>query len=928
MITSERDPRSYRVIERPDGMRLLFVSEPDARECAIAVTLRYGHFNDPKAIPGLAHLLEHLLFNGSQSYPEDNGIIQFADNHTGTVNAWTATEVSAYYLSVPPHAFEESVARLQDMLQQPLFNTEAIAKEITAIDAEFKLKVNDDSRRLQEVHKETCNPAHPFSQFSVGNNSVFNRLSLEQLQMQLRAFHRRYFVPENMCVCIQTPAPLEEMVAQYQHVLTTDIDTPSETGTKSATPPLLDRTANSPYPDVPLYLEEQLGCLIKVQPQKETQQLILSFAMPNLHPYYRSKPEAVISQMLGDEGEGSLFHDFKTQGWAVSLAAGGGVDGYNFKDFNISIQLTTEGLMAVDSIVERIFSYINMMREDELANWRFAEKQQLNHLAFEYQEPQRPQNYCQHLAVQMHYYPNEDIVFGEYRLDQQDRAVILDALSYCTPSNMRIKLVTKMFDTDTQSKWYQTPYSIEKLPQDWLEALAHAAPQPQLHLPVVNQYLPKRLKSIDKNTDFGQPQVISKAHNGELWFAQDLQFGLPKGDFFLSLESASVPSIKQSTLRKLWASMQQEYFDTDFYNATLAGMHLHFYSHQNGCSIRTNGFADQQLALAQKLLQTLQSKEYDPKQFAIAQQALRSKLHNTVLNKPINRLFNVLSVLLQKQAYLPEDMVDIVSQCRLQDINDLRDELLHTSHWQGLLFGDWQPSQAQEFGAWLANLPSEGLYNEDARKVLDVSGMKSRHIKVSSQHADSAMVIYLQAPDGEIASHAKTILTEQLLASGYFQTMRTEKQLGYFVGTGYFPQNQHPGIVLYIQSPSVKVDPLIAETNQFLNQCIEEIRQINADDWDRLRQSIARQLIAPDINLSMKAQRLWMAIGNGDTQFNQQQNIANQIAQLSIDDVDQYVQTLLQFERRVILYSQEGGNIAAEHLPDLAYYKDSPFYRF
>ena len=88
---------------------------------------------------------------------------------------------------------------------------ESIKKEISAIDAEFSLKINDDLRRLYEVHKETSNPEHPFSQFSVGNASTLNTLSLKEVQQRLFALHQNSFFTEQSFVLQNVPFFKENM---------------------------------------------------------------------------------------------------------------------------------------------------------------------------------------------------------------------------------------------------------------------------------------------------------------------------------------------------------------------------------------------------------------------------------------------------------------------------------------------------------------------------------------------------------------------------------------------------------------------------------------------------------------------------------------------------------------------------------------------
>ena len=74
------------------------------------------------------------------------------------------------------------------------------------------------------------------------------------------------------------------------------------------------------------------------------QKLIVSFAMPNIDDFYRHKTVSFIAHLLGYEGQGSLYSILKAQGWINALSAGGGINGSNFKDFNISMALTDEGI--------------------------------------------------------------------------------------------------------------------------------------------------------------------------------------------------------------------------------------------------------------------------------------------------------------------------------------------------------------------------------------------------------------------------------------------------------------------------------------------------------------------------------------------------------------------------------------------------------
>lgn len=70
---------------------------------------------------------------------------------------------------------------------RPLFNEEALDKERQAVDSEYKMKLNDDSRRLYQVTKELVNHNHPFSKFSVGNIDTLGDRNGETIRQEILA---------------------------------------------------------------------------------------------------------------------------------------------------------------------------------------------------------------------------------------------------------------------------------------------------------------------------------------------------------------------------------------------------------------------------------------------------------------------------------------------------------------------------------------------------------------------------------------------------------------------------------------------------------------------------------------------------------------------------------------------------------------------
>jgi insulysin len=915
--TSEYDNRLYLPLNLKNGLDVLLVHDQECKKNAVSMAIQAGHFRDPENFEGLLHLLEHMLFLGNKAYPEANGLSEYLSHHGGNINAWTGTEFSNFHFEVPSFYLPQSMEQFCQMLSAPLLVSEQIEKEICSIDAEYKLKKKDDLRRLYQVHKETCNPAHPFSQFSVGNKETLGQHAIDELADLLRNVHRDFFIASNMRLCIVSDIPLEIL--------------------KELTEQCFSKIRSAKLPEqikLPaLYLPEQLGVKIHIQPIQRARRLIISFALPDTLPFYRSKPLGLISHIIGDEGHGSLLHYFKQKNWATSLSAGGGIQGSNFKDYNLNLQLTEYGLEKIDDILETIFSYMAMLRRNVTESWRYQEKITLAKQAFDFGDASKSIDDAIHYANQMFNYPIEHVIAGDYLLDEPDTESVFHLLDFICPTNMRVKIIHPNAKTNRRAKWYRTPFAISPIAPSLLAKLHNPANVEQLSLPQQNPYIVQNthLKPLDKALEY--PCKIVNTQGLDLWFGQDHKFKQPKGDGFLSFDCAVVAGgVEVSTYKRLWVAMLMEEFSQEYYQAGVAGLNYHLYPHQAGFSLHTNGFSQKQLDLCMALFERLNSAHNFERYFEQIRNKHWQALQNTLVNKPINRLFNRLSVILQRYSYAPVDMLPVVENATIEHIVQVQKQMFSEVFIEGFLHGDWTQKQAQNLGEFLSL--KRDLYpcgNRIPRDVINLCNSE-RHIhQVSSQHDDSAAVIYFQSPSASKEDTALTILTEQLIASPFFNTLRTEKQLGYLVGSGYMPFNQHPGMAFYVQSPTTSAGRLIDEIKTFIDESLINIQQFEKI-WPQVKSSVIKQLAENDTNLTMKSQRLWMAIGNDDHEFSSQSKLAGKVNEIEFEQVIQFCHRLVKtndFGEMVLFCAGKRPNIAFKNgqvITDAAEFKRQASY--
>ena len=875
MLKSPTDPREYQYVNLPNGVQVLLIEDKRCSKAACSATLHVGHFDDPDNCHGLSHLLEHTLFTGNTAWPQANAFSDFLASHGGSINASTGTEYTSYFFDVANDELDSALAHFAAMLTSPLFSADAITNEIQAIDAEFLLKQKDDLRRLYQVHKETCNPSHPFSKFSVGNKQTFGQFTVAQLQNKLQTFHQTFYQPANLRLCVISRTPIvkilalvDQYFAHWQNV---------------------NPVSRSLYE--PLYLPEQLALQIDIQPLQAAQRLIITFALPGQQGFYRSKPLTLLSHLLGDEGQGCLLDYFKSQNWASNLSAGGGIEGSHFKDFNINLQLTQHGMNHIDTIVSSLFSYLELIKKQGLENWRLDEIRRLNQLMWDYGEPTKSIDEALKLSHSMFEYASEHIIAGDYLLDKPDLALVKDMLAYFTPHNMRLKLIHQSVETTKQAQWYATPYQTKAISEQRLSRFTSPAPIAQLKLPQANRYLPDCKGPKNLQAQYKIPQRIVAQEGLALWFGQDHKFRQPKGDCFLTFDcAASANGINISTYKRLWVALLNEKLKQKYYQANLAGMHFHLYPHQGGFSLQTNGFSVRQLEFCHQLLAQIVLTEDFSSSFEQVKANQYQALGNSLLNKPINRLFSRLSVLIQQYNYAPIDMAQIMANATVQDVLETKQQLLDSFYLEGMMFGNWEIDDTHEVFAKVLQFRSEHKINGPLQKGLaDIRNLPSQIHSVECQHNDDAVVAYYQAPSASIKDTALTILLEQLIATPFFNQMRTERQLGYLVGSGYLPYNQYPGIALYIQSPHRTAEQLLTAIQQFIVEICSQLSQYQTI-WPSLKSSVIRQLNENDSNSSMQSQRLWVAIGNRDYEFTYHSRMIATIEQLTFADMHAFFQ--------------------------------------
>ena len=102
-------PNTYLIINQPgipDSDEIIFFFA-GLKKSAAGLCVGMGSFSDPDSLPGLAHFLEHMVFMGSEKYPDENGFDSFVNKNGGYDNASTDCETTVFYFEVQRRHFRE-----------------------------------------------------------------------------------------------------------------------------------------------------------------------------------------------------------------------------------------------------------------------------------------------------------------------------------------------------------------------------------------------------------------------------------------------------------------------------------------------------------------------------------------------------------------------------------------------------------------------------------------------------------------------------------------------------------------------------------------------------------------------------------------------------------------------------------------------------
>jgi predicted Zn-dependent peptidase len=202
----------HRLTELDSGARVVTEAMPSVRSAALGFWIGTGSAAEKDDEAGLSHLLEHLIFRGSERFGSLE-IDQIFDGMGAELNAGTGKETTSVYSRVLDVHLPRALEVISDMVWRPAYEDDATEREVVL--EEIAMYEDDPQDKVFDVLGEAVFGDHPLGRAIIGRREVIADTPLERIGH----FHDERYLPANVVVAAAGSIDHDELVAAVERWL-------------------------------------------------------------------------------------------------------------------------------------------------------------------------------------------------------------------------------------------------------------------------------------------------------------------------------------------------------------------------------------------------------------------------------------------------------------------------------------------------------------------------------------------------------------------------------------------------------------------------------------------------------------------------------------------------------------------------------------
>lgn len=194
-----------------NGLRVVTDTVDTVESVAVGIWCDVGTRHEDMAHNGVAHMVEHMMFNGTPSRSSKD-IVEQIESVGGQMNAFTSREVTAYYIHLLKENVPLALDVLSDMLQRSNFPDVDLEKERGVIIQEIGMTNDTPDDLVFDYYQETAYPDQALGAPILGTASIIENMK----KQTLFDYVQRFYTPKNLVISAAGNITHDEMVAQVE----------------------------------------------------------------------------------------------------------------------------------------------------------------------------------------------------------------------------------------------------------------------------------------------------------------------------------------------------------------------------------------------------------------------------------------------------------------------------------------------------------------------------------------------------------------------------------------------------------------------------------------------------------------------------------------------------------------------------------------
>jgi predicted Zn-dependent peptidase len=183
----------HRLTTLQSGVRIVTEEMPSVRSVSLGIWIGTGSRAETEEQAGLSHLLEHLLFRGSEHYGSLE-VDQIFDGMGAELNAGTGKETTSVYARVIDSHLERAFDVMADIVFRPLLND--FESERAVILEEIAMYEDEPHEKVFDVLGTAVFGSHPLGRAIIGRASVVANTPTAEIT----SFHATRYTPANIVI--------------------------------------------------------------------------------------------------------------------------------------------------------------------------------------------------------------------------------------------------------------------------------------------------------------------------------------------------------------------------------------------------------------------------------------------------------------------------------------------------------------------------------------------------------------------------------------------------------------------------------------------------------------------------------------------------------------------------------------------------------